>query len=247
MMGVLDALRRARTKVGAFASAEMRRTAATRRRLSSAYLQGEGLEIGALHKPLPLPRGVRVRYVDRMGVRELRHHYPELAPFKLVDIDLIDDGETLATVADASADFIIANHFIEHTENPLGTLARHLEILRPGGILYLAVPDMRRTFDRARTVTPVAHVAADRRHGPAISRRAHFEEWARDVEGVPEADVAERARVLDEQGYSIHFHVWTPEAFRGLLEHARTSEGLPFSLEALESNGVEFVCILRRR
>ncbi len=30
------------------------------------YIAGEGLEIGALNGPLPLPEGVHVRYVDRL-------------------------------------------------------------------------------------------------------------------------------------------------------------------------------------
>ncbi|HXR28587.1 MAG TPA: methyltransferase domain-containing protein [Solirubrobacteraceae bacterium] len=217
-----------------------------RRRLARRYLRGEGLEVGALHAPLWMPAGARVRYVDRMDVRALREHYPELASEELVAVDVIDDGERLGTQADASADFIIANHFIEHTEDPLGTLASHLRVLRPGGILYLAVPDRRRTFDSARQATPLAHLLADHSEGPARSRRAHQEEWARLVDKVPETEVPARVAALEEADYSIHYHVWAPWEFREMLDHAREVGQLPFTIEAVQPNEHEFIVILRR-
>jgi SAM-dependent methyltransferase len=219
---------------------------ARRRRISRRYLHGAGLEIGALHRPLGVPADAHVRYVDRMDVAELRSHYPELQAENLVTVDIIDNGELLASQADASADFIIANHFIEHTEDPIGALSNHLRVLRSGGILYLAVPDRRRTFDVDREPSPLAHVARDHRDGPAWSRALHQEEWARLVEKVPVDEVPERVRWLEEHDYSIHFHVWNPEEFRALLEFARDEEALPFAIEELQRNDHEFIVILRR-
>jgi predicted SAM-dependent methyltransferase len=215
-------------------------------RLARRYLRGSGLEIGALHCPLRVPSGVSVRYVDRMDVAALHRHYPELPVKKLVPVDLIDDGEKLDSQADASADFIIANHFIEHTEDPLGALASHLRVIRPGGILYLAVPDRRHTFDAARPPTDIEHVVADHVEGPERSRRAHLKEWAQLVEQVAPAEVPARVHALQETNYSIHFHVWTTEEFTALLDHARLKDKLPFTVEALEPNGHEFIAILRR-
>lgn len=217
-----------------------------RRRLARRYLRGTGLEIGALHRPLWVPAGVAVRYVDRMDVEKLRTHYPELAHERLVAPDIIEDGETLASEADASADFIIANHFIEHTQDPIGALASHLRVLRPGGILYLAVPDRRHTFDADREPTPLEHLVRDHRDGPAWSRALHQEEWARFVDRVPAAEVADRVRWLEEHDYSIHFHVWNPDEFRRVLEFARDEERLPFQIEELVPNDHEFIAILRR-
>jgi SAM-dependent methyltransferase len=217
-----------------------------RRRLARRYLRGDGLEIGALHYPLPVPRGARVRYVDRMSVEQLRRHYPDLPPAKLVAVDVVDDGEKLLSQADGSADFIVANHFIEHTEDPLAAIASHLRVLRVGGILYMAVPDRRRTFDSRRAPTPLEHIVEDHREGPARSRHAHQEEWARLVENVPEADVAARAQTLERDDYSIHFHVWAPDEFQAMLEFARGEERLPFVVEALQPNEHEFIAVLRR-
>ena len=60
-------------------------------------------------------------YVDRMGVGELRAHYPELEQYELVTPDVVDDGESLTTVAADSVDFVVANHLIEHCQDPIGT------------------------------------------------------------------------------------------------------------------------------
>jgi SAM-dependent methyltransferase len=233
------------TRMGRFAPAE-RAFRAHRRRLAVRYLRGHGLEIGALHCPLPLPREASVRYVDRMSVPDLRRHYPELEGEKLVEVDLVDDGETLATQPDCSADFIIANHLIEHTEDPLGTIANHLRVLRPGGILYMAVPDRRHTFDVEREPTGLEHLVRDHREGPQSSRRGHYEEWVERIERLPPSEIAERARELDEQSFSIHFHVWTEPEFTAMLNHAHDIEGLPFAIETVEQNGHEFIAILRR-
>src|SRR5437588_12306604 len=80
--------------------------------LSSFYLQGHGLEVGALHQPLELTSKASVQYVDRLSVADLRKHYPELNSVNLVDVDIIDDGERLTTVANDSQDFIVANHML---------------------------------------------------------------------------------------------------------------------------------------
>src|SRR3977135_908065 len=118
------------TALAAKVSPRMIRFRMRRWRLARRHLSGSGLEIGALHCPLRVPPGVTVRYVDRLDRDALRRQYPELTTQELVEVDVVDDGERLGSQADASADFIIANHFIEHTEDPLGTLASHLRVLR---------------------------------------------------------------------------------------------------------------------
>ena len=174
-------------RAGEILSPKQREQRAVRKGLAQRFLKGDGLEIGALHLPLWLPDGARARYVDRYSREDLRREYPELRTHDLVEVDVVDDGETLATVADESADFVIANHFIEHTENPIRTLGRHAQVLKPGGVLYMAVPDKRFTFDRDRPVTPLEHMVADHANGAHHSRRVHYEEWARLVEHAPRA------------------------------------------------------------
>jgi predicted SAM-dependent methyltransferase len=218
----------------------------TRDAIAARYLQGDGLEIGALHNPLPVPSGARVRYVDRMPVAELERHYPELRGKALVPVDVIDDGEQLASVPDASMDFVIANHFLEHCQDPLGALGTMFRVVRPGGIVYLAVPDKRYTFDVDRDVTQPEHLLDDHRNGPESSKRHHYEEWARFVDKVAEADVDTHATKLLEDDYSIHFHVWTQAEALELLDVARRELGLAFDVEFAIRNGIENVFVLRK-
>jgi SAM-dependent methyltransferase len=140
----------------------------------------------------------------------------------------------------------VANHFLEHTEDPIGTLAEHARVLRPGGVLYLANPDPRVTFDELRPLTTIEHLARDHRDGPEASRDEHYAEWARLVERVGEPGVAGRAGELRASGYSIHFHVWTPAVFMELVHHCRHEEGIPIELEALVPVRHEFIAVLRK-
>ena len=62
-------------------------------------------------------------------------------------MDVIDNGETLQTLPDARQDFVVANHFLEHCQDPIGTIVNHFRVLKPGGVLFMAVPDKRWSFD----------------------------------------------------------------------------------------------------
>ncbi|MBV9486978.1 MAG: methyltransferase domain-containing protein [Frankiaceae bacterium] len=219
---------------------------ARRRFLSYRFVRGEGLEIGALGSPLRVRNGVKVRYVDRFDHEGLIEQYPEAHRDQLVSVDIIDDGEVLSTQPDGSADFIVANHFIEHAENTVGTLENLCRVLRPGGILYLAVPDRHRTFDKDRPPTPLDHIERDYRDGPGWSRHAHQEEWARLVERAPESSIVTRVADLERLDYAIHYHVWDRAEFRALVEHASSRLGLPLEVVTTVRNGFEFIVILRK-
>lgn len=224
-----------------------RRHTAVRRHLADRYLRGDGLEVGALHKPLGLPRGARARYVDRMSVDDLRAHYPELDEYDLVTLDFIDDGEELASVPTGSMDFIVVNHLIEHCQDPIGALESQARVLREDGILYLAAPDRRRTdFDRNRAETSLEHLLRDHEEGPEWSRTQHYEEWSRLAIEVPVGEVAERAAQLEAEDYSIHFHTFTLSSFLALLLRCREAYGLPLEVVATETNNHEFIIIARR-
>lgn len=218
-----------------------------RETVARLYLRGEGLEIGALNAPLPVPPQARVRYVDRMSVTELRSHYPELAKLNLAPVDVVDDGEQLTTIADESQDFIVANHFLEHCQNPILTLRQHARVLKPGGILFLAVPDRRLNFDARRPNTPLDHLWRDYRDGPAWSRAAHYREWVEFVENVAEpARIEQRAAELMQQNYSIHFHVWDHAALLEFFISAQRALPLPLEVELSVKHRAEIISILRK-
>jgi SAM-dependent methyltransferase len=217
--------------------------------LAASFLSGEGLEIGPLHLPLRLPAHARARYVDRMPVEDLRREYPELADWDLTPVDVIDDGEALTTIAAETQDFIVANHFLEHCENPIATIETHLQKLKPGGVLFYAVPDKLYTFDHRRPATPLDHMIEDYERGPEGSRREHYDEWARLVDtfdGETEEEMLARARRLEVERYSIHMHVWTQVEFLRLILACRELLDEAFDLEAASRQTIEFIVVLRK-
>ena len=218
---------------------------ATRDDLSFRYLRGDGIEIGALNMPLRVPPQARVRYVDHASADELRELYAwelHIHGWPLVPPDVIDDGERLTKFEDASLDFVIANHMLEHVEDPIAALHHFLRVLRPGGILFLTLPDARHTFDARRERTTVEHLLRDHREGPEASRRDHYEEWARVIESVPEERVPARVEELATEQPRHHFHVWELDTFLEFLIALQP----PADLEAARATEKEFAVILRK-
>ena len=214
---------------------------------SYKYLKGMGIEIGALNHPLPISPEANVKYVDRLPVEKLKKQYRELATETLVEVDLIDDGETLSNIANSSQDFVIANHFLEHCQDPIGTLKNLLRVLRTEGILYLAIPDKRFCFDLDRTVTSIDHLILDHEQGPAWSKYQHFEEWIKLVEKVTDPEEINRqVNALIKRDYSIHFHVWTPPDFLDFLLTIKQKFHLPFIIKATFENHGELITILEK-
>jgi SAM-dependent methyltransferase len=199
-------------------------------------LRGDGIEIGALNSPLKLPDSARVRYVDRFDLSGVRFQYPELNRQQLAPIDVVDDGETLIQFADSSLDFIIANHFLEHTQDPIGTLRRFFTVLKPKGIAYLAVPDKRFTFDCDRPLTTLEHFYADHEQGPANSYMDHLVEYTRLVQKLEGEEAEAHIRWMIERNYSLHFHVWTNDSLLAFLLDIRRRYSIPFAIQALVFN-----------
>jgi SAM-dependent methyltransferase len=216
----------------------------TRSVIAAIYLKGDGIEIGALHQPLSVPPGVRVKYVDRMPAQELQRHYHEISMTPFVDVDIIDDGEQLMKIEDASQDFVIANHFLEHCQNPIRTVQNFLRVLRPDGVLYVAVPDKRFTFDADRPPTTIEHLMRDFAQGPEWSKRQHFEEWSRLVNKTGEESVPQEVERLLGIDYSIHFHVWRAADLLEMI--AAMQRILQFEIELFLRNGFETILILRK-
>jgi SAM-dependent methyltransferase len=214
--------------------------------LGRRYLAGSGLEIGALHKPQAVSLGAHVTYVDHLDQAGLRAEYPELNRVRLVDVDILDDAETLTSVAAQSQDFIIANHYLEHCENPLGAIRSHLEKVKTGGLLFYTLPDRNMTFDWKRHNTPFAHLVADDERGPEQSRVDHYRDWVRHVVGKEGAAVEATSRRLMTRHYSIHFHCWDKPSLRAFFVAARAYLDEQFSIVECRPNGPEMVFVLRR-
>lgn len=223
-----------------------------RRRAARRYLRGEGIEIGALHIRQVVPRGARLRFVDRFDQHEARRVYPELRTNQLVEVDIVDDGETLATIETGSLDFIIANHMIEHCENPLQTLENWRDKLRLDGVIFMAIPDMAHTFDRKREPTSPEHLLRDWQEGSDWSLREHYEEFGRHVNQLSGAALDDYVEAALQKRENIHFHAWRAKHFLSAVlcfERelcARRHLGDAFNIELCQGNGAEFLVVLRK-
>jgi SAM-dependent methyltransferase len=222
------------------------READARSILAKRFLFGSGIEIGALQRPLAVPDGCAVRYVDRMTVQDLRAHYPELAGSPITEPDLIDDGERLNTLAIASLDFVIANHFLEHCTDPIRTIANLMRVLKPGGVLYMAVPDKRFTFDRDRPDTDFARLARTYERGERSDRNELYQEWCRSVMHLSGDAVHRTAADLESRDYSIHYNVWTIETLLDFLVRSKSSFELPFTIASAIASENEVILILEK-
>jgi len=215
--------------------------------LSKKYLFGKGLEIGALNLPLPVKENIHVIYVDKITQDEaLNQHYMEFNTNEISPVDILDDGEELSHISSESQDFIIANHFLEHTQNPLKCIENHLSKIKVGGILYYAVPDKGKTFDLHRPLTSFEHIIDDYKLGPEISYDKHWEEWKKlVVEKKPEHPHKGKIDFLKKINFSIHYHVWNEKTFVEFINKTNEFFGYPFHIvEYLTNNLDENIIIL---
>ncbi|MFT3880378.1 MAG: methyltransferase domain-containing protein [Gemmatales bacterium] len=223
-----------------------------RERFSRDFLTGSGLEIGALYNPVFVKPGVEVKYVDweaGPSLREQLRPIEHLANVPIVEVDIVEHGETLASIHSESQDFIIANHFLEHVQDPIGTIKRHLQLLRPGGILFYGLPDKRFTFDRERPVTTLEHHFRDHEEGPAWSLMEHMIEYVALVENKTGIEGEQRIKdLLALPRLGIHFHVWTIHEMTELFTEMRKRYNMPYVIEAIMCNQpmIESICILRK-
>ena len=219
----------------------------TRAYVAAYVLHGSGIEIGAAHSPVAVPGDVQVRYVDRYTLDELRRVHPDLVRPHTVPVDIVGDAENLTAVRDGSQDFVIANHVIEHCEDPAGTIMGFLRLLRPGGVIFLAVPDKRESvLDQRRPLTTIDHLIQDHELGPSFSRRGHYIEFAELVDGKSGQDLYLHAYASDAANRSLPFHVWTAETFLEFMSAIITRYRLPLRMLISLSNSIELLVVYRK-
>ncbi|MDX2101633.1 MAG: methyltransferase domain-containing protein [Alphaproteobacteria bacterium] len=198
------------------------------------------LEIGALNRPLAV--GATVRYADHLDTAGLQHKYrddPVVDCQRIVPVSYVLDGRPLSEiVGEARFDAIVASHVIEHVPDVIGWLAELHAILRPGGRVFLYIPDGRYCFDYQRPLTTAgqlldAHRQQRKRPSPGavldglglMTHAAANNLWragavrvAAGVTGEPSHGPLDTAwpmvRLADAGEYvDVHCHVFSPSSF----------------------------------
>jgi SAM-dependent methyltransferase len=126
----------------------------------------KGIEIGPYFNPLvPKSAGWDVLILDVFDTGDLlalAKNDPNIAPERLAAIepvDLVGPAHRVAELAEAkgiapgSIDFVISSHNIEHLPDPIRFFKGVSCLLRPGGVLSMAIPDCRYCFDAVRPTT----------------------------------------------------------------------------------------------
>lgn len=199
-----------------------------------------GLEIGPSHRPIAAKRsGFNVRILDHLDAAALRDKYAShgVDVHAIEEVDYIWTGQPLdELVARESFSWIIASHVIEHVPDLVGFLNACERVLRPGGLLSLAVPDKRYCFDCERensSLGRVIDVARSRstNHSPGTAaeyflkvrskggRIAWDDRHSGTLAPVHGLQDALRAMVQVQDGHYLDVHAWvfTPDSFRQMI------------------------------
>ncbi len=233
---------------------------------SYRHIRGRGLEIGALNRPLPVRKPVAVKYVDRITKEEAIERFREQSPdVKIIaEPTIIDDGFVLSTVEEESFDFLIANHVLEHSANPLQTMENWTRVIRPGGIVYTVVPIAEKTFDRERVITTLEHFIGDyelvksgnieefknrnrdhcREALTIAQRNDRLQKGLEPIEYSPE-ELNRLITEMVENNADIHYHSFTVESYRNLIEHF-CSEIVSAKIIEYDVNKDEIICLVRK-
>ncbi len=122
----------------------------------------QGLEIGALCNPVVPPDSPGISYVDHVDRAGLLRKYPndpDVDPERIVPVRYVWTGGPLVdVVGEKRFGYAVASHVIEHVPDMIGWLRSLAQVLLPAGVLALAVPDMRFTFDCQRKPTTIAEL-----------------------------------------------------------------------------------------
>jgi SAM-dependent methyltransferase len=224
--------------------------------LSLQYLGGAGIEIGALHAPLSVNnKKAKVLYVDRMSQKDLHHQYPEIDKADIVNPDIIDNGDELATIPDDVYDFCISNHVLEHLEDPMKALLNWLRILKPQGLLYMAIPLPYNIIDKHRQPTAISHIIED--YGLMANdsekyeklRYNHFSEFVCSTnvsESTNDAFMNNKTVELLNMNYSIHFHVFAEETLLQMIDFVSKKISLKI-IEFVKNEPEEFIVIIEKQ
>ena len=147
-------------EAGAVSTAPVHRAIKLLQDLDPAAMSG--LEIGPLDRPLVRrDPGINIAYLDFQTTDQLRARFaddPGVCITDLCEIDFATGRRQASEVVDRTFDYILASHVFEHVPDPIAWLQDLSSLLNAGGIISLAIPDRRFTFDILRPATSIGEV-----------------------------------------------------------------------------------------
>jgi SAM-dependent methyltransferase len=142
----------------------------------------------------------------------------------------IRDAVALENIGSEQYDFLVACNALEHVANPLRALTEWLRVVKPGGLLFLVLPNKKLNFDHKREVTNFTHLIEDFDRLTGEDDLTHLEEVlaSHDLTLDPEAgtlrEFGERSR-RNRENRALHHHVFDLPLLTRIFEY--------FSLDVL--------------
>lgn len=136
--------------------------------LKHAKLDGRGIEVAPYFNPLVRKSdGHDVLILDVFDTETLKSRAREDPDIEdgrieaIEDVDLVGDASRLDLIVErlsltGKIDYIVSSHNFEHLPNPIRFLQGAQAALKPGGVLSIAVPDCRASFDHFRMPSRLA-------------------------------------------------------------------------------------------
>lgn len=212
--------------------------------MAKEFCKGSGLEIGSLHSRLDVDANVRI--VDFIDTETLKANYKDDPNVNVEDIwpvDIVTNAWDLSKVESNSVDFVMSSHVLEHLPNPAVAIEEWMRVVKPGGIVFFIVPDMRHTFDKKRKLTPIKTI---------------LDKYELKTDRVPYEAYDEFVNLtFDSTGYSkefiqkmyedqanIHVHTFTEESLIGLCNALMDIIG--FKISSHKRNDMHIHVALRK-
>jgi SAM-dependent methyltransferase len=137
----------------------------------------------------------------------------------------IAEATELAPIADGQYEILLSSNCLEHVANPLKALREWGRVLKPGGVMVLAVPRKENNFDHRRPVTTLEHLLQDEEQQVTEHDVTHLDEILalHDLALDPDAGSADDFRTRSLQNFSnrgLHHHVFDLELAKGAVTAA---------------------------
>ena len=132
--------------------------------LKFAPVRSKCLEVAPFHRPALLKSDYDVDYTDYATTEELRAKTPVHEGISVESVCAVDyvwtPGKSLRSCIPngVTYDFAIASHVMEHVPDVLGWAQQIFDVMRPGAVFQLALPDHRGCFDVFRRPTDISEM-----------------------------------------------------------------------------------------
>lgn len=190
------------------------------------FCKGKGIEIGSCGRHL----------VENSILVDIADNFSSPIPYK---VDYIADAHYLPGLESASLDYVCASHVLEHMTNPIKAILEWMRILKPGGMLWLKIPDKRKTFDINRKRTTLIHLIEDFENNVPVDDPTHIDDQNKNS-----------CSPRNVNHPYVHNHVWIPEDIIELFNYLSEKHAALKIMHCTENsckNAQDFWIVVQKR